>query len=284
MPAPVPASPQTAIPPASRRNRPAQNETPRRVVHRPAARCLWKAACSRAGIRDTPLLTESSPAEFSDTPCHLPRRGEESRGPLLRTAAPLLRLWPLPHTHAMVFAPLATIGPPPRLGRLPRGLVAGVTHPAQRCGNPYTKTLVGRMVQPSRDCDALPMFDRVDALLATSGRRLTQRVPAPAGLPNRLRPGGDRRMVDNPHIGAFVEVVVRELGFNEAEQAERERDELFGTLRSSLNSNRTPEWDAVLLRAPNKVSAADLWQPLLDAGLNETELMLLLAGYPSDRE
>jgi hypothetical protein len=91
-------------------------------------------------------------------------------------------------------------------------------------------------------------------------------------------------MVDNPHIGAFVEVVVRELGFNEAEQAERERDELFGTLRSSLNSNRTPEWDAVLLRAPNKVSAADLWQPLLDAGLNETELMLLLAGYPSDRE
>jgi hypothetical protein len=91
-------------------------------------------------------------------------------------------------------------------------------------------------------------------------------------------------MVDNPHIGAFVEVVVRELGFNEAEQAERERDELFGTLRSSLNSNRTPEWDAVLLRAPNKVSAADLWQPLLDAGLNETELMRLLAGYPSDRE
>jgi hypothetical protein len=32
------------------------------------------------------------------------------------------------------------------------------------------------------------------------------------------------------------------------------------------------------------VSAADLWQPLLDAGLNETELMRLLAGYPSDRE
>jgi hypothetical protein len=91
-------------------------------------------------------------------------------------------------------------------------------------------------------------------------------------------------MVDNKHIGAFVEVVVRELGFNGAEQAERERDELFATLRSGLDSNRTPEWDAVLVRAPNKVSAADLWQPLLDAGLNETELMRLLAGYPSDRE
>jgi hypothetical protein len=91
-------------------------------------------------------------------------------------------------------------------------------------------------------------------------------------------------MVDTQHLGAFVEVVVRELGFDGAEMAERERDELFGALRSGLNANRTPEWDALLMRAPNKVSAADLWKPLLDAGLNETELMRLLAGYPSDRE
>jgi hypothetical protein len=107
----------------------------------------------------------------------------------------------------------------------------------------------------------------------------------PLHLPftDRLGPGHHRHMVDDQQIGAFVEVVVRVLGFN-GEQAERERDELFGILRSGLNSNRSPEWDAVLLRAPNKVSAADLWQPLLDAGLNETELMRLLIGFPSDRE
>ena len=94
------------------------------------------------------------------------------------------------------------------------------------------------MVQRSRDCDALPMVDRVDASPVTSGGRLTQRAPATA--------------VIQSHIGAFVEVVVRELGFNAAEQAEREREELFRTLRSGLSSNRTPEWDAGLLRAPNR--------------------------------
>jgi hypothetical protein len=71
-----------------------------------------------------------------------------------------------------------------------------VTHPAQRCGNPYRKTLAGRMAQPSRDRDALPMFDRVDALPARSGdddQSRTQRIRKLAALRGLLLVNSRRR-------------------------------------------------------------------------------------------
>jgi hypothetical protein len=81
--------------------------------------------------------------------------------------------------------------------------------------------------------------------------------------------------VKNERINAFVNRVVRALGFTGMGEAKPVRDNLFKSLRAGA----PVDWGEILRRAPNPIGEAEVRALLHGTRLTDAEIDQLLTGY-----